>query len=127
MPAWGNHEWESPAVDDLRNYKGRLLMPNAQTSPGAPRIACCGDDWGWFDAGAVRFIAYPEPYTSCFLARLGDARHRPDDRRPRTIRTISYIVTYGHRPAYSTGYHPGDRRSPRILDRSASDVQQVRP
>jgi len=47
MPAWGNHEWESPAVDDLRNYKGRLLMPNAQASPGSPETSCCGDDWGW--------------------------------------------------------------------------------
>ena len=35
MPAWGNHEWET-AVDDLRNYKGRFKLPNAQASLGAP-------------------------------------------------------------------------------------------
>ena len=39
MPAWGNHEWESPAVDDLRNYKGRLLMPSAARSCANPLLA----------------------------------------------------------------------------------------
>lgn len=115
MPAWGNHEWESPAVDDLRNYKGRLLMPNAQASPGSPETSCCGDDWGWFDAGGVRFISYPEPYTSAtwsdWQAKAGaimaDAQNDP---------SISYIVTFGHRPAYSTGYHPGDGTLAGILD-----------
>jgi parallel beta-helix repeat protein len=115
MPAWGNHEWESPSVDDLRNYKGRLLMPNAQTSPGSPDTSCCGDDWGWFDAGGVRFISYPEPYTSAtwsdWQAKVGsimaDAQNDP---------SISYIVTFGHRPAYSTGFHPGDATLASILD-----------
>jgi parallel beta-helix repeat protein len=115
MPAWGNHEWESPSVDDLRNYKGRLEMPNAQTSPGSPDISCCGDDWGWFDAGGVRFISYPEPYTSATWsdwqakasAIMADAQNDP---------SISYIVTFGHRPAYSTGFHPGDTTLASILD-----------
>ena len=114
MPAWGNHEWESPAVDDLRNYKGRLLMPNAQASPGAPGVSCCGDDWGWFDAGGVRFISYPEPYTSATWpdwqakasALMAGAQNDP---------SINYIVTFGHRPAYSTGYHPGDTTLAGIL------------
>jgi parallel beta-helix repeat protein len=115
MPAWGNHEWESPTVDDLRNYKGRLEMPNAQASPGAPANACCGDDWGWFDAGGVRFISYPEPYTSASWtdwqthasALMTEAQNDP---------TVHYIVTYGHRPAYSTGYHPGDTTLAGILN-----------
>ena len=63
MPAWGNHEWENAATDDLRNYKGRFVLPNPQTSPGAPAPGCCGEDWSWFDAGGVRFISYPEPYS----------------------------------------------------------------
>ena len=29
---------------------------------------------------------------------------------------IKYIVTYGHRPAYSTGYHPGEAQIASILD-----------
>jgi hypothetical protein len=36
LPVWGNHEWESPAQDDLRNYKGRFGLPNPQTSSSAP-------------------------------------------------------------------------------------------
>ncbi|MFL6075875.1 MAG: right-handed parallel beta-helix repeat-containing protein [Mycobacteriales bacterium] len=115
MPAWGNHEWESEAVDDLRNYKGRLLMPNAQASPGSPAVSCCGDDWGWFDAGGVRFIAYPEPYTS---ASWQDWRTQANTlmNAAQLDPSVHYIVTYGHRPAYSTGYHPGDSTLAGILD-----------
>jgi PKD repeat protein len=61
--AWGNHEWDSPAGDDLRNYKGRFDLPNPQTSPRGPSAGCCGEDWSWFDYGNVRFIGYPEPYS----------------------------------------------------------------
>ena len=115
IPAWGNHEWESPAVDDLRNYKGRLLMPHAAASPGSPAVSCCGDDWGWFDAGGVRFISYPEPYTS---ASWSDWRSHANTlmTQAQNDPTINYIVTYGHRPAYSTGYHPGDTTLAGILD-----------
>jgi hypothetical protein len=60
MPAWGNHEWDVPASDDLRNYKGRFAFPNPQTSPNAPIEGCCGEDWYWFDYGNVRFISYPD-------------------------------------------------------------------
>ncbi len=115
IPAWGNHEWETPAMDDLRNYKGRLLMPNAAAAPGAPAVAAGGNDWGWFDAGGVRFVAYPEPYTSASWpdwqgranALMTQAQNDP---------SVHYIVTFGHRPAYSTGYHPGDRTLAGILD-----------
>lgn len=115
IPAWGNHEWESEAVDDLRNYKGRLVMPNAQTSPGSPAISCCGNDWGYFDAGGVRFISYPEPYASNTWtdwqshanALMSAAQNDP---------SIDFIITFGHRPAYSTGYHPGDTKLAGILD-----------
>lgn len=114
IPAWGNHEWESPAVDDLRNYKGRLLMPNAAASPGSPAVSCCGNDWGWFDAGAVRFISYPEPYTS---ASWTDWRAQANTlmTQAQNDPSVHYIVTYGHRPAYSTGYHPGDATLANVL------------
>ncbi|MEV6892251.1 MULTISPECIES: PKD domain-containing protein [Kribbella] len=114
MPAWGNHEYDVPGSDDLRNYKGRLLMPNAQTSPGSPAISCCGDDWGWFDAGPVRFITYPEPWTGAWAdwqtkanVLMNQAQNDP---------SIKYIITDGHRPAYSTGYHPGEAQLASILD-----------
>jgi parallel beta-helix repeat protein len=114
MPAWGNHEWDANA-DDLRNYKGRFAIPNAAGSVGAPSAGCCGEDWGWFDAGGVRFISYPEPYASSTWpdwqskvdAVMADAQAKPD---------IRYIVTFGHRPAYSTGWHPGDAALAAILD-----------
>jgi len=114
MAAWGNHEWDE-STDDLRNYKGRLRIPHAQASPGAPREGCCGADWGWFDAGGVRFISYPEPYTDAAwinwhrkAARLMAAAQRD----PR----IHFVVTFGHRPAYSTGYHEGDKLLASIID-----------
>jgi hypothetical protein len=115
MPAWGNHEWDIATADDLRNYKGRFVVPNPQTSTTAPAPGCCGEDWGWFDAGGVRFISYPEPYASgtwpewqsnadaIFAAAQADS-------------SIHFIVTYGHRPAYSTGHHPGSATLAGILD-----------
>jgi parallel beta-helix repeat protein len=114
MPAWGNHEYDVAGSDDLRNYKGRLLMPNAQASPGSPGISCCGNDWGWFDAGPVRFISYPEPWTGAWAdwqskanTLMTQAQNEP---------TIEYIITSGHRPAYSTGYHSGETQIANILD-----------
>jgi hypothetical protein len=114
MPAWGNHEWDK-STDDLRNYKGRFAIPHPSASPGAPAQGCCGEDWGWFDAGGVRFISYPEPYTDAtwtdWQAKAGRvmaaAQANP---------MIHFIVTFGHRPAYSTGYHPGDSTLASILN-----------
>ena len=107
MPAWGNHEWDERQNDDLRNYKGRFELPNPQTSQGAPASGCCGQDWSWFDYGNARFIAYPEPYTSKtwsgWYAKaksvMDQAQHDPE---------ITFIVTFGHRPPYTSGYHRSD-------------------
>jgi hypothetical protein len=105
MPAWGNHEWDSSG-DDLRNYKGRFAIPHPQASPDAPTGGCCGEDWGWFDAGAVRFISYPEPYSDATWQDWGRAA-APIMAAAQANPKISFIVTFGHRPAYSTGYHSG--------------------
>jgi hypothetical protein len=114
MPAWGNHEWDESS-DDLRNYKGRFTIPHAHASPGAPKRGCCGEDWGWFDAGGVRFISYPEPYSDAAwtdwhlkAARLMAATQRNS--------RIHFVVTFGHRPAYSTGYHLGDELLASIMN-----------
>lgn len=114
MPAWGNHEYDVLGSDDLRNYKGRLLMPHAAASPGSPAISAGGNDWGWFDAGPVRFIAYPEPWTGAWSDWQSEAG--PLMRQAQDDPTIQYIVTYGHRPAYSTGVHPGETGIASILD-----------
>jgi hypothetical protein len=113
MPAWGNHEWDDG--DDLRNYKGRFAIPHGQASPGAPEQGCCGEDWGWFDAGGVRFISYPEPYTRATWVDWQSKASRlmaSAQANPR----IHFIVTFGHRPAYSSGYHSGDAALASILD-----------
>ena len=105
MPAWGNHEWDVPSADDLRNYKGRLDLPNQQTSPGSPSVSCCGEDWYWFDYGNVRFIAYPEPWSGALSDWNTKAKALMD--QAQADPSITFIVTYGHRPAYSSGHHPG--------------------
>jgi hypothetical protein len=106
MPAWGNHEWDE-STDNLKNYKGRFDLPNPQTSPGTPTVDCCGEDWSWFDYGNVRFIAYPEPYSGStwtdWAAKVGPLMDQAQNDL-----AITFIVTYGHRPAYSSGWHPGD-------------------
>ena len=120
MPAWGNHEWDKPydpatgTGDDLRNYKGRFDFPNPQTSPGSPAVSCCGEDWYWFDFGNTRFIAYPEPWKGAWVdwnvkadALMDEAQADP---------AIAFIVTYGHRPAYSSGHHPGSSTLKGYLD-----------
>ena len=105
MPAWGNHEWDQ-STDDFRNYKGRFALPNPQTSPGAPSAGGPGEDWYWFDAGNTRFIAYPEPFSGAWADWNTKAKAIMD--AAQSDPAIRFIVTYGHRPAYSSGHHPGD-------------------
>ncbi len=106
MPAWGNHEWEpSDSLDDLRNYKGRFDLPNGHTSTGSPAISCCGKDWYWFDYGNVRFIAYPEPWPNALDEWFPVANALMDSAE--ADGNITFVVTFGHRPAYSSGHHPG--------------------
>ena len=115
MPIWGNHDWSDvDTTDNLRNYKGRFALPNPQTSPGSPAVSCCGEDWYWFDAGNVRFIAYPEPFTGAWTAWKTAAATLMDQAQSNS--SIRFIVTFGHRPAYSSGYHPGDSGLRAILD-----------
>jgi hypothetical protein len=118
MPAWGNHEWETPLLDDLRNYTGRFDFANPQASPGTPAESDCGEDWYWFDYGNTRFIAYPEPWTGAWqdwntqaVALMDAAQANPN---------IRFIVTFGHRPAYSSGHHPGSLTLKGYLDELAS-------
>ncbi len=114
MPAWGNHEWDIPDADDLRNYKGRFDLPNARTSPGSPAVSCCGEDWYWFDYGNVRFIAYPEPWVGAWLDWSLRAETLMSEADADTA--IHFIVTFGHRPAYSSGHHPGASSIKKYLD-----------
>lgn len=112
MVAWGNHEWATAAdglADNLNNYEGRFDFPNSQTSPGASAAVGNGpgEDWYWFDYGNVRFIAFPEPYSGAW----GDWATRADAvmASAQSDPAITFIVTFGHRPAWSSGAdHGGD-------------------
>jgi Concanavalin A-like lectin/glucanases superfamily/Bacterial Ig domain/Calcineurin-like phosphoesterase len=116
MPAWGNHEWHTVSNEDqLNNYEGRFDFPNSKTSPGASTAIGngSGEDWYWFDYGNVRFIAYPEPYSGAWpdwntqvKSVMSAAQSNP---------SINFIVTMGHRPAYSSDT-PGDAKLKGYLD-----------
>lgn len=123
MPVWGNHEYADAGPysqpcgidDDFANYKGRFALPHPQTisadgprtasGPGCPPVdganPCRGEDWSWFDAGPVRFITGPEPFSGAVEewqaaadALMAEAQADPD---------IRWIVTASHRPAWSSG------------------------
>ena len=112
MPAWGNHEWGDVGAaepDDLNNYEGRFDLPNSKTTP-ASSVAVGngpGEDWYWFDYGNTRFISFPEPFDGTWTQWaidvdpiMAEAQLDPD---------ISFIITYGHRPTYSSGSdHSGE-------------------
>jgi len=114
MPIWGNHEWTTPTADDLRNYKGRFDLPNAQTSPGSPAVSCCGEDWYWFDYGNVRFIGYPEEWSGAWSD--WGTKVAPVMAQAQGDPAIRFIVTFGHKPAYSSGYHSGSSGIKTIMD-----------
>lgn len=117
MAAEGNHDWEYNAYDDLRTYKGRFDIPNPGRISNSPAVSAGSEDWGWFDYGNTRFISCPEPWTSAsrtewkllvtpvFAAAQNDA-------------TIRFIVTFGHRSAYTSTYgrSPGETSLQKILD-----------
>ena len=62
----------------------------------------------------MRFIAYPEPTTGAWPewyphadSLMNEAQQNPN---------IRFIVTFGHRPAYSSGHHPGSPSLKGYLD-----------
>ena len=117
MPSWGNHEWHTSADDDqLNDYEGRFGLPNSQTSPGASAAIGNGpaDDWYWFDYGNVRFIAFPEPYSGAWSDWQTKAKSVMDAAQADS--KITFIVTFGHRPSYSSGPNTGSSTLKSILD-----------
>ncbi|MCA2212301.1 purple acid phosphatase family protein [Jidongwangia harbinensis] len=144
QPVWGNHEYGSPTAgapagtprDSLANYKGRSELTNPQTlaldtptrvtAPGCPYTGsvntCRGEDWGWFRAGGVLFVSYPEMWPGAMAdwqpvadALLARAQADPE---------VDFVITYGHRPAYSSlntnGWDPAVRSALDALARRYS-------
>lgn len=123
MPVWGNHEFGKPTSnapagtpqDTLANYKGRSFIPNAQFVPGDTPTAttdpgcgsgystvntCYGKDWGWFVAGKVLFISYPEAWAGAITD--WEAKVTPLMQQAQDNPDIDFIVTYGHKPVVSS-------------------------
>ena len=112
MPVWGDMDTVSSSKENFKNYKGRFAVPNSQTSPGSPLAG--GEDWYWFDYGNVRFITMPEPWTGAWAdwntkagTLMAGAQTDPN---------IKFIVTFVHRPAYSSGHYTGSSSLKTILD-----------
>jgi hypothetical protein len=151
QPVWGNHEYGRPdgdsprrtRRDSLANYKGRGFMTHGHTvtsdtatrvkppgCPGAPAAtgrvnACQGEDWGWFRTGGVLFISYPEVWHGALESWQPSA-----DRlmaRAQADPTIAFIVTYGHRPAYSSLRHNGWNPTVRTALNSLAKKYSPRP
>jgi hypothetical protein len=118
MYALGNHDWSSSSSDlaQLNEYEGRFDFPNSQTSPGAGAAIGNGpgEDWSWFDYGNVRFISYPEPFSGAWSDWSGKAKTLMD--AAQADANINFIVTFGHRTAYSSGHHNGNSTLKGILD-----------
>ena len=58
----------------------------------------------------------PSPTPASTWTQLEGRRPPRSSRPPRPIRPIHFIVTFGHRPAYSTGFHPGEPDLAKVLD-----------
>lgn len=122
LPVWGNHEYgkvtdeSKPCAvnDDFRNYKGRFALPHPQTlsidtatkasAPGCALVngsnPCRGEDWGWFDAGSVRWITGPEIWPG--MVAEWKAAVGPIMAAAQADPNITTIVTASHRPGYSS-------------------------
>lgn len=113
-PAWGNHEIDHSndngtcTGDNLSNYKSRFDFANPMEDPIYTTYCNTGggEDWHWFDYGNVRFIAYPEPWSDDWAT--WKSKVDPIMASAQSNANIRYIVTFGHRPAWSSGYHPGE-------------------
>jgi fibronectin type 3 domain-containing protein len=114
MPSWGNHEIDHSndngtcTGDNLSNYKARFDFANPKEDPVYTTYCNTGggEDWYWYDYGNTRFISYPEPWADDWKtwntkvdSVMASAQSNPN---------ISFIVTFGHRPAWSSGYHAGE-------------------
>lgn len=128
--ALGNHEHGRPAhgaprdaiTDSLANYKGRSFVTHGQSVPGdragtttypgcgaevgRRTNTCHGEDWGWFRAGGVLFISYPEPSWRAWQDWQGKAGALMA--RAQRNAAVDFVVTWGHRPAWSTSAQESD-------------------
>ena len=92
-----------------------MRCPTRAPRAERPRTAELGEDWYWFDYGNIRFIVYPEPYTADTWpawAKEAETLFASAETDP----VLRFVVTAGHRTAYSSGRHGGNEQLRGILD-----------
>ena len=102
MPVWGNHEWEDPERDDLRNYKGRFALPHAAASPGAPAPAAAARTGTGSTSAPSASSSTPSP-TRPRPGRTGRRAPNRCSRRPRPIPGIKFVAHGRPPPGRSVG------------------------
>ncbi len=121
MPIWGNHEFKRN--DPTENYTGRFILPNVQALEAARtkdgKNLTGGEDWYWFDYGHTRFITYPEPASETDAEWREWAKTMESMTSPLAAAQkdpkISFVVIFGHHPAYSSGKEDGEAPLAEIL------------
>jgi hypothetical protein len=98
MPSWGNHEWDTPSADDMRNYKGRFDLPNPQTSRRRPRAVAAAKTGPGSTTGTCASSPIPSPtaYSTTWPDWGNKAKTLMD--QAQSDPNIKFIVTCGHRP-----------------------------
>lgn len=113
MPIWGNHEFKRN--DPTENYTGRFILPNVGALTSSRQNGeniTAGEDWYWFDYSHTRFITYPEPASETDAewkewAKVMESATSPLAAAQKDSK-ISFVVIFGHRPAYSSGKEDGE-------------------
>ncbi len=103
MPVWGDLDWRKTQNDNFGSYKGRFELPNSQTSPNSPLAG--GEDWYYFDYGNTRFITLPDQWVGSWSSWNTKANSLMA--QAQSDSKIKFIVTFVHRPAYSSGHYAG--------------------
>ena len=128
MPAWGNHEWENPATDDLRNYKGRFVLPECpQHLAGAPAPGVLRRGLELVRRRRRPVHLVPGAVLEQRRGRAGRPPSTPVFAAAQADPSIHFIVTFGHRPAYSTGFHDGEATLAACPEHFRRSVPEVRP
>jgi len=120
MPAWAITSGTSPPTT-CAIYLAVSASQNSYSSPieSSYTTACLqnlGKDWYWFDYGSGALHCIPRTVWQLRqlleqfygLDGLVQPKCSPSCKTLRNNANIQFIVTWGHRPAYSSGHHLGD-------------------
>ena len=127
MPAWGNHEWETPSDGRPAELQGPVRRcPTRTTSPGAPAGRLLRRGLGLVRRRRRAVHLLPRAVLELRRGATGRSQADPVFAAAQADPSINFIVTFGHRPAYSTGYHPGEADAGGVLDTLRRPLLEVR-